>query len=690
MKAFARACVATALTACGGAHPQFGGGTVQRHYGPPVTTTQVFTPAHIKQASLSYAYAQQTASQTLALTAGPTTTVTQRQISRHLNRDQFTQGDPGTEANQQFEVVGAGKLDLLLVMSDSPDMELYDQRLAPRLSALLSSLGNVDWQIGMITTSPTVDGSYGCLHHNPQYLGDHHVLTRADYENDPAQANAWFSWVVGSPDTRNSRPRGVYAAVEGLIGDCGDRNQPWRRDGAHTAVIMVSNEENCGSASNDDCHGEPGEFPQYFIDKMPGVQFFGIFYDEAQAPCQFIGWRHPDQYWWLADKTGGAWGNMCDDDYTPTLDKISAKLGPSVSYKFPLAYDPVDGTLSLEVDGQKLTNGFKVVGRTIHFQKALPLASKTLKASYLHDPHPRKTRFGLSAKADPATLQVTVDGQPADPTQVSFDTGTGEIVFQAMPADRAHIEVSYRDGTPLPRHFQVQQAFDPDFVTATVDGQTVPVSADPQTGTLTLATPPTDGAVVEFHVEAPGSRTLRYPLAGVSSASVESLQAADGVTGTPIRASLEEGELVFDKHDVLDGRPVTVTYELRPTDAPLSLALAQAPLPGTLTLTGGQDDACAHAAKASGATVSFPCPAHELGQVTVAYRYVAQVQDHFVMPGTYSDKAEWQVSVKGREIKDYRREGSTVVIPAAELGDGTSPVRIDVTEMGWNVASAAN
>ena len=237
--------------------------------------------AVVDEAAFTFTYGTSTLSEVIELKRGPRQSQTLQQAERPLRLADFSQGNPGTPVTQRFALSEAGKLDLLIVMDNSSTMQDYQEKLSTNLPALLSALGNTNWQIAVVTTDNH------CLRNHGR------PITRALYDSNRAQAEAEFRSAIQAGTSGNTMgERGLLQAVKALRAEC--EPQPWLRDKSHTAVLLVTDEENCGSGSNEPrdggCLSANGTwvedyYAEYFIRAVQDLgrestRVFGLLYDQ--------------------------------------------------------------------------------------------------------------------------------------------------------------------------------------------------------------------------------------------------------------------------------------------------------------------------------------------------------------------------------------------------------------------------
>ncbi len=529
----------------------------------------VFVAGRSAKEELSFSFTPNVATQDIEMLASTPQNVSMRQIERPIIADKFIQGHPGNIVGEEFPVLRLDKLDLLVVVDDSSSMGPYQRKLARGLAPLLSNISNTDWQMMVTSTSaqkrrnpvdPTrIDRFYGCPRINTADASDKAVITRHDMVLNPDAVSAQFSWKVMVGESGDPVERGVLAATSGLAGECGQIDKSWVRADAHKVVLVLSDEENCGSDDDQGCNGAPDSDPHYFLDNVPkGTQFFALLHDhEKYSECLEAGYiRKPDDYRWLIDRTGGKEGNICVDNYSGILAEISRDMHPVPRKEFELAYAPEPGSIKFTVDGKPWAARFQVDGKKIILDDSLPGNARVLKITYTHDPVPLVKRFTLSAVPDLATLQVKVNGRILDSAGYTSEGNVLELT--ELPPAKAVIEPLYRSATPLPHYFPLPDNLILETLTATVD--TAPITDFLIVGTgsyeIFFREAPRDGAAIVLTFEEPGTRVLSYPSLAYERNKVDQIAAYDKDTGATVPLHWDKQELSFRREDVQNKRVI--------------------------------------------------------------------------------------------------------------------------------------
>lgn len=263
-------------------------------------------------------------------------------------------------------------LDILIVVDNSGSMYEEQSNLSTKLSALLSNITNIDWQINIITTDTA------CPVHSKLPITS---------KMDPEEAEKLFLDAVNVGTNGNWMERGILMAVSNLsgraAGECGGRAPPqWLREKSKIAVIFVTDE-------NEQKSGNEPEFTKVELIKAfedlgrkPGeeAKAYGLLNlpNESEA-CAFPS-EESKVYIDAISSLNGFFGNICASDYSKILGEISLDVSFLVQLKVQLAGIPVLSTLSVSVDQGPFLD-WSLVGDSISLSKPLE-AGQSLVAVY--------------------------------------------------------------------------------------------------------------------------------------------------------------------------------------------------------------------------------------------------------------------------------------------------------------------
>lgn len=577
------------------------------------------------------------------------------QIARPARTEVFKQGSAGMALTQEIpQTEKKGLVDILVVIDNSRSMSQEQTNLGTKLSDLLASLTNTQWQVGVITTSPgtPVNGVYPCSM----------TLIRST----DADATTRFQTAVNAGIAGDGNEQGILQAVVGL----GCPSTPWVRPNSSVAVLIVSDEDNCSNGA--DCGSNPWGNETYLINYVEGTMkrtvgvnagFYGIFSPPA-SPCSTAD-NVGNQYQRLVNykATGVNYGNICDASYKTTLNRISANISTLLSNQFELSDAPSPNTLSLTIrqaSGQKITltpGDFSVLGKTVTFSPGKePALGSTIIASYRTGVVPTIQSINLVDAPAAGTLQISINGT-ALPMN-GYTVNGKSISFATKPADLADIRVDYRLDTPLTDRFKLTQAPVNNSLTVLVNGN--PTSAfqyDRVQNQVVMNPVPSDSAKISFAYNYIAAPQLSYSLPIMAEA--QGLKVLDGPKTLAFRRVDQMITINAADHQV--GKKLTLQYII-PDGAPRQFPLAGIPMDGSVHLESSGSCSLNNGVEIQGATMTVTCPVTKSTTLSLDYHYYI-LQRTFKLPSVATpDQGSWKILVNDVETTDFRRQGSSVTL----------------------------
>lgn len=642
---------------------------------PKVVADQEFPAALIGSEAIKVNVDYGLVTQQLALAEKPPVVMTMKQTERALAVDPFIQGRDGAVGDEKFDVASIGKLDLLIVVDNSDSMEDEQAKLKTELASLTDKLTSVDWQIAVITTDSS------CIINN-------RIIKKSD-----ADAPTIFKDLIeGIGHSGLPTERGIHFALQALKGVCEDKfgiiGAPYKflRDDASFGLLVLSDEESYCPAGGCDAGDRPEDLVAALsalkADKERVRAYAFLWNDPTVANgCVFTGNESKGtRYESVVNGIGGLTGSICAADYGSKLKQISDDVKDIVRKEFVLKVEPEAKSLKLKMLGKNETDcatqgnkftDFNLDGRMVRLTKVSNSDSK-LCVSYTYDSKPKFDRFKLSSKPILKSLQAWIDGKQIDPSKLSFDDQSGELVFADMPGDNADIKVKFRKGDePLGRMFDAPWTdMDGTPVAVTVNGTAVAnAHFDAETKVLAFDEAPEDGAEIKVAYKRIGRQIAQYAAQLRTDAELRhDVVAVDATTGEPVPVALAGDQLVFDASAVYDGRAVNVTYDYGSAGDMLEHQLAHLPLDGSVVVTadGADGEDCVDHVGILGQAVSFSCTSQQISNVSISYKYVAERYNRFTVADVPEGATRWKVFVDGASVT-FAREGNTVIVDPAKL-----------------------
>ncbi len=666
-----------------------------------VVTSDSFIASDLKEAQLDYDYEYKKFSETLTLKAKSPAEFTFKQLSRDKIKKNFMQGSKGDLIQENFAIKTPDKLDLLLVIDNSSSMSPYQTRLASGLMPLLSHLGNTDWRMMVITTSPirkpAPDGRtlkiFGCPRLNKSDPEDKALITKKEFEQNPQHAISRFEWKVAVGETGDPIERGLLAAVAGLTGECGDPTKSWVRSDAHKAVLLLTDEENCGSDPDQNCDDSLDSHPEFFAQQAPsGTQFFALLHDKDlySGSCQDEGYiRKPEDYRAVIAATGGLEGNICAQSYDQILREISKNIHPVNKLTYQLKPISDRSELKVAIDDIPAEIPFEIIDNTLNFKAPLPKDAESLMVSYRTRMIPTFRSLNIPDSFDLTTLEVKVNGAKLglDGYRVESNKdkpNSSQILhFKNQPPDLASIEISGHNlEIPLPHIFNISEQLPEDALLDTlkvkINGQHLDkVSFDSQQKILDLGEPPRDGTVLAVSFETSESRQTVYPILAVhQNERIQDVDIKDPETDQNVVGKIENNDLHIAPHEVRDGRKIIASYTASEISRDLNLSLPHDPIPESLQFAG-RPTGCIALHQISQRSISFPCAGWEVGDFKLKYQYWDKIKTEFPIPKSYKQNNSLRVTLNGVETSAYEIVDGNIRFPESLL-DEESVVEIFV------------
>ncbi|MFW7379063.1 MAG: hypothetical protein ACOH5I_09680 [Oligoflexus sp.] len=620
------------------------------------------------------------------------------QVNRTVQTEQFVQGHGGNVTIDTFPVAEAGLFDLLILIDDSSSMASYQERLATRLPSILKHISNTNWQIAVATTTSS------CLAVSPAGT---RIISKAQYEADPILTEHEFRSLIRIGEGGNPVERGILMATDALNGKCNGDINPWVRNESTRAILLLTDEHNCGSAVNEGCSGQAHETAQYFFNHAPSnVTVSGLLLlqeppgadpnnpNDPNHACQASGGYdslpNPSEYLNMIQGTGGFVGDICRSNYDSLLEQISLDVKDRINMQFELSYPPVAGSLSVQLDGQTIQD-FSVSNRILTINEAISPDAHEIEISYQHSPVVRRSVFPLNHQPDGHTFQVTVNGKVVGRNQYSYDPFTNELIFRELPADRSQIRVEFRQNDPLKQEFAISHDFVADSVEVMINGKAEKnINIDKANGKVFFAQAPRDNAKISLRYERPGDKTETYDIQGVDLEKLEKVRVIDRRSAEEIAVNIENKKLRFPPEQVWDKREVVVEYDLLFEGEELEFSV---PLPNnffsnSLKILADEDDSlCTYDLQLNQDRLDFRCDNDSMETIEVSYEFSEEYNNVFTLPINFVGPKTWSVEVNGKPIDQFHVFDQTVVILKDFLPAGAE-VKIDVAFAESGLAEA--
>lgn len=619
-------------------------------------------------------------SKQIVLQQAPWTRESFRQPERSLNYINLNQGHSGVPTEQTYQASEAGVIDILIVVDDSSSMDLYRQNLSERLTPLLSYIYESNWQIAVTTTSSP------CL----ASMGDAgFTLKKTSFNGDFEVIKSYFRQAILNASGNAGRELGIEMSIRALAGECSGN---WVRELSDQIVLLVTDERNCGSASNEGCI-ESDLRPEDFYNSPYTVntKMFGLlledqhsYYDGDGMPEQCFnsgGWdslpQDPAEYKEIIAVTGGTYSDICLSDYTEVLTGISELIKNDLRTVIELENDPyiID---SVTVDEQEV--GFLQSGRVLEITSPIADELSVIRVNYRHSPVSIFNRISIPSYLDRSTLSVTIDHVPQSSSDYVLDEVQHELIFHSVPPERSDIQLSFLRMDDLQDRFFLESPVVGDRYAVFVDGlNTTADTILENEYELVFQKIPRDNQEILVFYEREEDKKRNYLAIDVSADQIESVIAKDALTKQIIPITIDdEAHIVFEDEDIYDGRHVSLEYNLDAGDLNFKIPLEGKLWKPSLELisSGKNLNSCQDTLKVDHEFIYIECADKEFDSLTIRYLETMNYQNAFYLPIDFTGPLNWSVDVNGQPIKDFYLFGSTVIILEDHLPMG-SRVRIE-------------
>lgn len=300
---------------------------------------------------------------------------------------------PTNGADLFFQTPKDGRVDILFIDDNSGSMSPEQNLLGQRFNTFISSLHDLDWQIGITTTDVTNDPVNGLKGSISELFGHpgRYILNKTFPNVDNV-----FKRTIVRQETLNcennpaSCPSGneqpLYASMLAME-KRNTNNAGFFRNGSDLAIVVLSDEDemSTGPASAT----QPGNV----IDKFKSIwgpekklSVYGIIIKPGDTACltaqraQSNGTGYEGKsVAQLSRMTGGVIGSICDSDYTQTLQEIGNRVHELIN-AFDLAHIPEPGTVQVRLTPAQNIN-WRIEGNKLIFASA-PAAGTRIDVAY--------------------------------------------------------------------------------------------------------------------------------------------------------------------------------------------------------------------------------------------------------------------------------------------------------------------
>lgn len=265
-------------------------------------------------------------------------------------------------------VTAQAKVDVLIIDDNSASMQNKQPLVATKLNNFISSMGNVDWQLG-ITTQDASDGPLGIKGSLVTLAGTNkNILTPNLLNYQDVFASSIVRSEVGSDDERADQ-----AIIDAFAKKDTD-NAGFFRPGADLVVVILSDEDEAqdGGPAPKLASDVIGAFRATFgPDK--NLTVYAILMIPGDVACYNTQHPYGSDYGYihaaLVQATGGVMGSICDADYGASLTSIGSRVKMLENKTVVLTNDADPTTIQVVVSPADPSLTWTVSGHAINFNK---------------------------------------------------------------------------------------------------------------------------------------------------------------------------------------------------------------------------------------------------------------------------------------------------------------------------------
>jgi hypothetical protein len=256
---------------------------------------------------------------------------------------------PDVVIDETFEQAALPGLDVLFVVDSTGSMDEEQVALAAAADDFVATLGDlgVDYQIGVTSTDPAVAGAL---------LGRPWIIT--PNAEDPGAALA-AALAVG---TTSPPPAAGLDAAAATLSDLSGLDAGFRRKDAGLHVIFVSDgDDESGAILGDDPAGAFLGLLDSEAERTGRVAVASAVIGDVPGGCEGTrGSALPgERYAAVATASGGRIESICEPDLASVADAFG-EIGVEWVTAFALRGVPEDGTVRVDVDGARVTDGWTI------------------------------------------------------------------------------------------------------------------------------------------------------------------------------------------------------------------------------------------------------------------------------------------------------------------------------------------
>ncbi len=281
-----------------------------------------------------------------------------------------TTGTTTQWADESFNQTAADKkkLDIIWVIDNSGSMSEEQASLGSNFSSFINDFidENVDFKMGVTTTDTRTSGG------GQAYSTSLADLTSAEAQADEADFKADFARHVNVGIRGDGNEKGLQAS-ESFINRY---KASWMRDDAYLVVVYLSDEEDQSPKTKE-------EYLASLQAAKTNAGYVKAYSIVNTVPCQTGGGLTCgfERYGYQADQTGGTVADI-KSNFATVLNDMGQQI-INLLDTFPLAHDPVAGSVEVRVNGVVQASGWSVTGRQLKFDAgSVPAVGASVQVRY--------------------------------------------------------------------------------------------------------------------------------------------------------------------------------------------------------------------------------------------------------------------------------------------------------------------
>jgi hypothetical protein len=594
------------------------------------------------------------------------------QATRERLFSNFEQNQGPRAAHEATKSESAGALDIAVIIDNSPSMAEEQNKLAEKLSALLSQIQDVDWRMTIVTTDyrekPLDKNNPRPTSKWCEYLTPKSKDLAARFQNAVRAGTGGFDVEAG------------FLRVEHLFKyQCEDAPKPWYRTDAAFAVLIVSDEDNCSDGT--ECWGTnadtqyPYRSPAQFLamlrshGKVPGTsaRIYGIIGDPADSSSNCGSVAVPaDEYSQAIHSTGGISGPICASSYESVLVRMSKDFRQLSQYNLKLAHAPNPGSpIIVKIDGVILPqSSLAVNGETLSISSNILNAGDLIEVDYVWGESLLRDFDAFPKEPLVETISATINEIPIPASAFTFVQPKTLRMIQPPPAG-TKLQVSYIPVEAGKGKANIETGIHgATNVTVLINKDIIPtrswkIDTD---GNLVFKEPPPDGAQIEVRYITQAKNEFRHAFSGEIIS--ESIEIRDLDSGALMHGTVENNVLKISKEESLLAKRVRVSVSRPLENDSKTFQLPSKPVPSTVTAK--VDGKICELEVSADSLAKIFCQVAPLSKVVFQYSEQSDIsQKTFLLNKPLQNPAawSWRVLVEGKsaEIEKFDASSFTLV-----------------------------